>query len=107
MQECFKCESELSRVIVGFAHILNNQLVGDETSVRMMLESLPEFVRRLCSIRQEGDVPENDFDMDDEAEEEMVFGEDENTHVAGLNGFNPSEKDMMLKGDDEESESDW
>ena len=37
----------------------------------------------------------------------MVFGEDENTHVAGLNGFNPSEKDMMLKGDDEESESDW
>ena len=65
MQECFKCESELSRVIVGFAHILNNQLVGDEASVRMMLESLPEFVRRLCNIRQEGDVPENDFDMDD------------------------------------------
>ena len=32
-----------------------------------MLDSLPEFVRRLCNIRQEGDSPENDFDMDDEA----------------------------------------
>ena len=37
----------------------------------------------------------------------MVFGEDENTHVAGFHGLNPSEKDMMLKGDDEDSESDW
>ena len=29
MQESFKCDSELSRVIVGFSHILHNQLVGE------------------------------------------------------------------------------
>jgi hypothetical protein len=33
-------------------------------------------VRRLCKIRQEGDAPENDLDMDDEAEEEMAVGDD-------------------------------
>ena len=65
MEECFKCDAEISRIIVGFTHILNNQLIGDEATVRMMLESLPEFVRRLCNIRQEGDLPENDYDMDD------------------------------------------
>ena len=65
MADTFKCDSELSRIIVAFSHILNNQIVGEEVLVRGMLDSLPEFVRRLCSIRQEGDSPENDFDMDD------------------------------------------
>jgi len=27
------------------------------------------MVRRLCQLRQEGDLPENDLEMDDEAEE--------------------------------------
>ena len=29
MQESFKCDSELSRIIVGFTHVLNNQLIGE------------------------------------------------------------------------------
>ena len=39
----------------------------------------------------------------------MAFGEDENTHVIGLNQPGPSNKDMMLQGgdDDEDSEDDW
>ena len=41
MEECFKCDAELSRIIVGFSHILNNQLIGEEGTVRMMLDSLP------------------------------------------------------------------
>lgn len=73
-----------------------------------MLGALPELVRRLCKIRQEGDDAQNDLDMDDEAEEERVFGDDENTHVMGLNqGGAPSDKDLMLRGEDEDDDSDW
>ena len=76
LEEYFKCDSELSRIIVVFSHILNNQLVGEENIVRGILASLPEFVKRLCIIRLNGDSPENDFDMDDEAVEERAFGDD-------------------------------
>jgi hypothetical protein len=104
----FRCDSELSRVIVGLTHVLSQQLVGQEQLVRDMLEALPELVRRLCSIRQDGDSPENDFDMDDEAEEERMFGDDENTHVMGLQGGGASSKDMQLGGEeDEDEDSDW
>jgi hypothetical protein len=48
----FKCDYELSRIIVGISYILNNQLVGDETLVRSLLDSIPELVRRLCKCRQ-------------------------------------------------------
>ena len=107
LNDHFKCESELSRIIFGFAHLLENQVIGEEPLVRGMLEALPEFVERLCIIRQQGDSPENDYDMDDEAIEEKVCGEDENTHLLGWDGPAPSNKDMMLGGEDEESESDW
>lgn len=70
-----------------------------------MLELLPDLVERLTRIRVEGDIPENDYDMDDEAQEDKIFGDDENTHMIGPN---PSEKDMMLGGGEEEdSEDDW
>ena len=65
MADTFRCDSELSRVIVGFSHILNNQIIGEEVLVRAILDSLPEFVRKLCSNRQEGDNPENDFGKED------------------------------------------
>lgn len=76
LADSFKCDYEISRIIVGFSHILDNQIVGEENLVRDMLNFLPEFVRRLCNIRQEGDNHENDLDMDDEAEEERAFGDD-------------------------------
>jgi hypothetical protein len=50
---------------VGFSHILNSQMVSEESIVREMLNVLPELVRRLCNIRQEGDNHQNDLDMDD------------------------------------------
>ena len=65
MADSFQCDSELSRIIVTFSHLLSNQIIGEEVLVRGMLDSLPEFVRRLCKIRQDGDSPENDFDIDD------------------------------------------
>ena len=37
----FRCDYELSRVIIGFSHILNNKLVGDELTVKALLDSLP------------------------------------------------------------------
>lgn len=62
----------------------------------------------MCNIRQNGDSPENDFDLDDEAEEEKAFGDDENTHMLGMQGIAPSNKDMMLGGgEDEEEDDDW
>jgi hypothetical protein len=41
IRDTFQCDSELSRIIVSFAHILDNQMVGDEHVVRAMLEILP------------------------------------------------------------------
>ena len=41
IRDTFQCDSELSRIIVSFAHILDNQLVGDEQAVRAVLEVLP------------------------------------------------------------------
>lgn len=64
-------------------------------------------MRRLCNIRQNGDSPENDFDIDDEAEEEKAFGDDENTHMIGWQGPAPSSKDMMLGGEEESEDDDW
>lgn len=34
LADTFKCDYELSRIIVGFSHILNNQIVGEEALVR-------------------------------------------------------------------------
>ena len=62
----------------------------------------------MCNIRQNGDSPENDFDLDDEAEEGKALGDDENTHMLGMQGIAPSNKDMMLGGgEDEEEDNDW
>ena len=33
------------------------------------MNALPAFVFNLCKLRQEGDKPQNDIEMDDEAEE--------------------------------------
>ena len=50
-----------------------------------------------------------DLDMDDEAEEDKLFGEDENTHMLGwANKPQVTEKDMQLKeAEEDEEDGDW
>jgi hypothetical protein len=76
LSDNFRCDYEITRVIVGFSHILENKMVGEEGVVRAMVNALPELVRRLCKLWMDGDTPDNDLEMDDEAEEERLFGED-------------------------------
>jgi hypothetical protein len=58
--DSFKCDYELERVLIGLADILDNQLVVDNNILAALMNSIPEMVRRLCKLRQDGDQPEND-----------------------------------------------
>jgi hypothetical protein len=68
-------------------------------------------VRKLCKFRQEGDNQLNDIEMDDEAEEDRFFGDDENSLMIGWqqNKVNATEKDLLLKeaNNDDDEDNDW
>ena len=74
------------------------------------MSALPEMVRKLCSLRQDGEKSENDHEIDEEAEVDF-FGQDENTMMMQGWRQGPSAKDMMLGGgnedEEEESDDDW
>ena len=69
------------------------------------MNSIPGFVFQLCKLRQEGDRPENDIEMDDEAEEQRFFGEDDNSMMIGWGsnrGATP--KDLLLSKEAQEQD---
>ena len=81
-------------------------MLTDQSIALQLLGVLPELVRRLCQLRQDGDKSQNDRSIDEEAEEEF-FGEDENTHMGAWRQQGPTQKDMLLGGGDDEEDDDW
>ncbi len=69
LQANFKCDYELARVLIGVADLLQLQAISDHSAATALMQILPELVCRACRLRQEGDNPQNDIEMDDEAEE--------------------------------------
>lgn len=64
LQEHFRCDYEIGRVLIGLGDLLQAKCVGE--SAGAVMYALPELVRRLCKLRTEGDDPLNN-EMDDEA----------------------------------------
>lgn len=106
LQENFRCDYELARVLVGLADLLEQRAVSEEGLAVAVARALPDLVRRACRLRQEGDDPLNDREMDDEAEEERLMGNDENSMMLGWQQNPATEKDLQLQ-EDEEEDNDW
>lgn len=47
--------------------LLSLQLINDQDLCSKFMNLLPDLVKRLCKLRIDGDSPQNDFEMDDEA----------------------------------------
>jgi len=70
LKDTFRCDYEISRILIGIASILKlGENLSNGTLVNMM-NSLPSMVYSLCKLRTEGDHPQNDIEMDDEAQED-------------------------------------
>lgn len=76
LQDNFRCDYEIARIIIGIADLLEAKCMGEQNVTSAVMYTLPEFVRKLCKLRQEGDDQLNDAEMDDEAEEDKFFGDD-------------------------------
>lgn len=109
LQNNFKCDYQLGRLIVGITDLLGQNAITDSALVAQLMDALPELVRRLCQLRTEGDDQRNDREMDDEAEEERLLGADENSMMLGWNQQRPAptDKDLQLGGEEEEEDHDW
>ena len=83
MQENFRCDYELARVLVGVSDLLSLKAVNDEQLAIEIMRIMPEIVRRTCKLRTEGDNQLNDFEMDDEAEEDKLLGHEDNSMMFG------------------------
>jgi hypothetical protein len=51
LQENFRCDYELARVIVGISDILNLKAVNDQQLGVEIMRILPEIIRRTCKLR--------------------------------------------------------
>lgn len=51
LQNNFKCDYELARVLIGIADLLGMQAVTEESIVWEVMGVLPELVRRICNLR--------------------------------------------------------
>ena len=107
LQDCFKCDYEIGRVLIGVADLLQAKCVGEQGVAAAVMQALPELVRRLCKLRTEGEDQLNDAEMDDEAEEEKFFGEDENSMMVGWQGKGATANDLQLREEEEEEDNDW
>ena len=83
MQENFRCDYELARVLVGVSDLLSLKAVNDEQLAIEIMRIMPEIVRRTCKLRTEGDNQLNDFEIDDEAEEDKLLGHEDNSMMFG------------------------
>lgn len=57
LQEHFKCDYEISRIVVGIISMLEFQYLSDTSTITALMNILPDLVCRLCKLRQEGDRP--------------------------------------------------
>lgn len=69
---------------MGVADLLNYQSITDKQVSSEIMNRLPLLIEKQCKIRVGDDS--NDVESDDDlAEEEKLFGMDENTHIMGWN----------------------
>lgn len=107
LQEHFRCDYEIGRILIGVADLLQAKCIGDQNIAGAVMYALPELVRRLCKLRTEGEDQLNDAEMDDEAEEERFFGDDENSMMLGWKGKGATSNDLQLREEEDEEDNDW
>jgi hypothetical protein len=109
LQDNFKCDYEIARVLIGLSDLLERRAVTESSVAEAVMRALPELVLRACRLRQEGDNQLNDREIDDEAEEERLMGNDENSMMVGWQQQGrpgASERDLQLQ-EDEDDDNDW
>lgn len=52
LQDNFKCDYEISRIIIGISVLLEQKCLSDSNTVTLTMNALPELVRKLCKFRQ-------------------------------------------------------
>lgn len=99
LEQRFKCDYELMRIIIGLCNLLAVKAIIDQRTLEKVAFYFPELIRRACSLRQENDQKVNQIEIEDEAEQDKFFGDDDNSMMIGWkqNQMSITQKDLQLR----------
>ncbi len=59
LEQRFKCDYELMRIIIGLCNLLVVRAISDQRTLEKIAYYFPELIRRACCLRQESDQKVN------------------------------------------------